>query len=105
KGGSLAAPRFSDRFADVGARRTRDPGRRGGGSRRDAAALAHHQPDKPGCLPASCLILPSLQNHHLGPWVIAAPVVGPLVIGLMARYGFEKNPGPRATEGVHADPA
>src|SRR5919112_998537 len=29
-------------------------------------------------------------NHHLGPLVIFAPVVGGLIIGLMARYGSEK---------------
>jgi hypothetical protein len=32
----------------------------------------------------------TLQHHHLGAWVIAAPVVGALIIGLMARYGSEK---------------
>ena len=35
-------------------------------------------------------MLPPLQNHHLGPWVIVAPVAGALVIGLMARYGYER---------------
>src|SRR6185369_96428 len=29
-------------------------------------------------------------NHHLGPFVIFAPVVGGLIIGLLARYGSEK---------------
>src|ERR1700691_5482782 len=28
--------------------------------------------------------------HTLGPWVIAIPVVGGFIIGVMARYGSEK---------------
>lgn len=32
-------------------------------------------------------------HHRLGPFVILAPVVGGLIIGLMARYGSEKNLG------------
>jgi chloride channel protein, CIC family len=32
--------------------------------------------------------LPALEHHHLGAWVILAPVAGALIIGLMARYGF-----------------
>jgi hypothetical protein len=32
----------------------------------------------------------TLQHHHVGARVIAAPVVGALIIGLMARYGSEK---------------
>jgi hypothetical protein len=32
----------------------------------------------------------TLQHHHVGAWVIAAAVVGALIIGLMARYGSEK---------------
>src|SRR6478672_2807257 len=30
-----------------------------------------------------------LTQHHLGAWVIAAPVAGAIVIWLMARYGSE----------------
>src|SRR4029079_3469486 len=29
-------------------------------------------------------------GHTLGPWVILVPVVGALIIGLMARYGSER---------------
>jgi H+/Cl- antiporter ClcA len=47
-------------------------------------------------------ILPPLQNHHLGPWVIAAPVVGALVVGLMARYGSEKIRGHGIPEALEA---
>src|SRR3954447_19085138 len=34
--------------------------------------------------------LPPLSQHHFGAWVILAPAVGALIIGLMARYGSEK---------------
>src|SRR5574338_46027 len=37
---------------------------------------------------SSDFISPS--NHHLGVLVIFAPVIGGLIIGLMARYGSEK---------------
>src|ERR1041384_1659226 len=37
-------------------------------------------------------------NHHLGVFVIFAPVVGGLIIGLMARYGSEKIRGHGITE-------
>lgn len=47
-------------------------------------------------------VLPPLQNHHLGPWVIAAPVMGALVIGLMARYGSEKIRGHGIPEALEA---
>src|ERR1043165_671150 len=30
------------------------------------------------------------QGHHLGYWVVLVPVIGALIIGLMARYGSEK---------------
>ena len=46
--------------------------------------------------------LPALENHHLGPWIIAAPVVGALVIGLMARYGSEKIRGHGIPEALEA---
>ncbi|MEO8044465.1 MAG: chloride channel protein [Spartobacteria bacterium] len=48
-------------------------------------------------------LLPPLEGHHLGAWVIAAPVVGALLIGLMARYGSEKIRGhgiPEALESI-----
>lgn len=46
--------------------------------------------------------LPSLAHHHLGPWVILAPVAGALVIGLMARYGSEKIRGHGIPEALEA---
>lgn len=47
-------------------------------------------------------LLGSLQHHHLGAWVIAAPVLGALVIGLMARYGSEKIRGHGIPEALEA---
>jgi chloride channel protein, CIC family len=44
----------------------------------------------------------TLQHHHLGAWVIAAPVVGALIIGLMARYGSEKIRGHGIPEAIEA---
>jgi H+/Cl- antiporter ClcA/CBS domain-containing protein len=41
--------------------------------------------------------------NHLGAWVVAVPVIGALVIGLMARYGSEKIRGhgiPEALESI-----
>jgi H+/Cl- antiporter ClcA/predicted transcriptional regulator len=46
--------------------------------------------------------LGSLQHHHLGAWVIAAPVVGALIIGLMARYGSERIRGHGIPEALEA---
>ena len=46
--------------------------------------------------------LPPLEDHHLGPWIIAAPVVGALIIGLMARYGSEKIRGHGIPEALEA---
>jgi len=43
-----------------------------------------------------------LTDHHLGAWVIAAPVVGALIIGLMARYGSEKIRGHGIPEALEA---
>lgn len=43
-----------------------------------------------------------LTHHTLGPWVIAAPVVGALIIGLMARYGSEKIRGHGIPEALEA---
>src|SRR5499427_407759 len=45
----------------------------------------------------------SVGGHHLGWWVILVPVVGGLIVGLMAKYGSEKIRGhgiPEAMEAV-----
>lgn len=42
------------------------------------------------------------QQHHLGYWVVLVPVVGALVIGLMARYGSEKIRGHGIPEALEA---
>ncbi|MEO6753631.1 MAG: chloride channel protein [Chthoniobacteraceae bacterium] len=42
------------------------------------------------------------QGHHLGLWVIAVPVAGALIIGLMARYGSEKIRGHGIPEALEA---
>ena len=42
------------------------------------------------------------QEHHLGAWVILIPVVGALIIGLMARYGSEKIRGHGIPEALEA---
>jgi H+/Cl- antiporter ClcA/CBS domain-containing protein len=44
----------------------------------------------------------SQTNHHLGALVILAPVVGGLIIGLMARYGSEKIRGHGIPEALEA---
>jgi len=41
-------------------------------------------------------------NHHLGPLVILAPVIGGLIIGIMARYGSEKIRGHGIPEALEA---
>src|SRR5690242_12328262 len=41
-------------------------------------------------------------NHHLGPFVILAPIVGGLIIGLMARFGSEKIRGHGIPEALEA---
>src|SRR5689334_969939 len=46
--------------------------------------------------------LGSLVHHHLGAWVILAPVVGALVIGFMARYGSDKIRGHGIPEALEA---
>lgn len=47
--------------------------------------------------------LPALpQGHHLGYWVILVPVVGALLIGLMARFGSEKIRGHGIPEALEA---
>ncbi|HSE22036.1 MAG TPA: chloride channel protein [Pyrinomonadaceae bacterium] len=41
-------------------------------------------------------------DNHLGPWVIVVPVVGGLIIGLIARYGSEKIRGHGIPEALEA---
>jgi H+/Cl- antiporter ClcA len=40
--------------------------------------------------------------HHLGAWVIAVPVVGSLIVGLIARYGSDKIRGHGIPEAIEA---
>ncbi len=42
------------------------------------------------------------QGHHLGFWVVLVPVVGALIIGLMARFGSEKIRGHGIPEALEA---
>ena len=45
----------------------------------------------------------SARYHHLGPWVIAIPVIGGIIVGFMAKYGTPKIKGhgiPEAMEAV-----
>jgi len=45
----------------------------------------------------------SVRFHHLGPWVIVIPVIGGLIVGIMAKYGTPKIKGhgiPEAMEAV-----
>lgn len=42
------------------------------------------------------------QGHHLGWWVVLVPVVGALIIGLMARFGSEKIRGHGIPEAIEA---
>jgi CIC family chloride channel protein len=44
----------------------------------------------------------SLAQAHPGPWMVAAPAVGGLVIGLMARFGSEKIRGHGIPEAIEA---
>jgi len=44
----------------------------------------------------------SAANHTLGPWVIAVPVAGSLIVGLMARYGSERIRGHGIPEAIEA---
>jgi chloride channel protein, CIC family len=41
-------------------------------------------------------------DAHLGPWTIAVPVVGALIIGVMARYGSERIRGHGIPEAIEA---
>lgn len=49
---------------------------------------------------SAALALP--QNHHLGAWVVLVPVVGALIVGVMARYGSEKIRGHGIPEALEA---
>jgi H+/Cl- antiporter ClcA len=46
--------------------------------------------------------LVSPAGHHLGPWVVAVPVLGGLVIGLMAKYGSDRIRGHGIPEAIEA---
>jgi len=46
--------------------------------------------------------LPSLADHHLGKWLILIPVLGGLIIGVMAKYGSEKIRGHGIPEALEA---
>ena len=41
-------------------------------------------------------------QHHLGPWVILVPVLGALIVGLMARFGSERIRGHGIPEAIEA---
>jgi CIC family chloride channel protein len=41
-------------------------------------------------------------EHHLGLWVIAVPIIGAIIIGLMARYGSERIRGHGIPEAIEA---
>ena len=41
-------------------------------------------------------------GHHLGPWVIVVPVIGGLIVGLMARFGSDKIRGHGIPEAIEA---
>src|SRR5262249_35554915 len=41
-------------------------------------------------------------GHHLGAWVVVVPVIGGLIVGLMARYGSEKIRGHGIPEAIEA---
>ena len=48
----------------------------------------------------------SVRSHHLGAWVILVPVIGGLIVGVMAKYGSSKIKGhgiPEAMEAVLAN--
>ncbi|QUD89345.1 chloride channel protein [Phenylobacterium montanum] len=48
------------------------------------------------------LVSRSLAGAHRGPWMVAAPALGGLVIGLMARFGSEKIRGHGIPEAIEA---
>jgi chloride channel protein, CIC family len=41
-------------------------------------------------------------GHHLGPWVIVVPVLGGIIVGLMARFGSDKIRGHGIPEAIEA---
>jgi H+/Cl- antiporter ClcA len=41
-------------------------------------------------------------NHHLGAWVIVVPIIGSLIVGLIARYGSDKIRGHGIPEAIEA---
>jgi H+/Cl- antiporter ClcA/CBS domain-containing protein len=49
---------------------------------------------------STALVSPA--DAHLGYWVVLVPVVGALIIGLMARYGSERIRGPGIPEAIEA---
>src|ERR1041385_2144234 len=49
---------------------------------------------------STALITPA--GNHLGPFVIVVPVIGALIIGLMARYGSERIRGHGIPEAIEA---
>src|SRR6187401_1548150 len=49
---------------------------------------------------STALVTP--EAHTLGPWVILVPVVGALIIGVMARYGSERIRGHGIPEAIEA---
>src|SRR4051812_810260 len=49
---------------------------------------------------STALVSPA--GHHLGPFVIIVPVIGALIIGLMARYGSERIRGHGIPEAIEA---
>ena len=64
----------------------------------DADRLVH----QPLLLPAARHGAGHAGGAHLGPWVIVVPVVGALIIGLMARYGSERIRGHGIPEAIEA---
>jgi chloride channel protein, CIC family len=44
----------------------------------------------------------SPSGHHLGAWVVAVPVVGAIIVGLMARFGSDKIRGHGIPEAIEA---
>lgn len=44
----------------------------------------------------------SPSEHHLGIWVVAVPILGGLIVGVMARYGSEKIRGHGIPEAIEA---
>src|SRR2546421_11627478 len=47
--------------------------------------------------------LVSPADNHLGVWALSVPIVGGLIVGLMARYGSERIPGHGIPEALEAN--